>query len=93
MPSSCPHLARLDLLRLQAGAFLGRQTEVSLSLVSLARLHVEAQVSLAQALELLLQLAEVTLELLLPLTLGWLVHNQPREGSWLKHGERQVIKG
>ena len=87
MPSSCPPLARLDLLGLQAGACLGRQAEVALSLVSLAQQHVEAQVSLAQALELLLQL------LLLPLTLGWLGHHRPREGSWLNHGERQAIKG
>ena len=60
--------------------------------MSLAQQHVEVQLSLAQAQELL-QLAEVALELLLPLTLGWLAHHQPREGAWLNRGESRAIKG
>ena len=53
--------------------------------VSLARQRVEVEAS-----EVLLaaEATEVTLEMLLPLTLGWLAHHQPREGpSWLKHGD------
>ena len=59
--------------------------------VSLVREHVKAE---ATEVFFAAELREVTLEMLLPLTLGWSVHHQPREGSsWLKHRERQVIKG
>ena len=56
----------------------------------LAQHHVESE---AEATEAEATEAHHQLEMLLSLTLGCLVHHQPREGSWLKHRERQVIKG
>ena len=57
-----------------------QKVEVSLA-VSLVRQKVEVSLEAFLAAEA----TEVTLETLLPLTLGWLAHHQPREGSsWLK---------
>ena len=73
----------MEFAQLQVEAEVG-VVEVEVAVVLLLQVEVEVCLLLLLHAAVTLEMAGVTLELLLPLTLGWLKHHQLGEGSCYK---------